>query len=42
MWVLTRRTAEWRGISAEKFATVVKDDIDMYRKIAIGTGIKPE
>lgn len=30
------------GISAEGFATVVKDDLDMYRKIAIGAGIKPE
>jgi len=39
MWVLTKRTADWRDISAEKFAAVVKDDVDMYRKIAIGTGI---
>jgi tripartite-type tricarboxylate transporter receptor subunit TctC len=30
------------GTSAEEFATVVKDDIEMYRKIATGAGIKPE
>ena len=30
------------GTSAEEFAAVVKDDIEMYRKIAAGAGIKPE
>jgi len=30
------------GTSAEEFATVVKDDIEMYRKIATAAGIKPE
>ncbi len=30
------------GGSAEDFAAVVKQDIEMYRKIAAGAGIKPE
>jgi len=30
------------GTSAEEFATVVKDDIEMYRKIATAANIKPE
>ena len=30
------------GTSAEEFAAVVKDDIEMYRKIATAAGIKPE
>jgi len=30
------------GTSAEEFATVVKNDIEMYRKIATAAGIKPE
>ena len=30
------------GTAAEEFAAVVKDDIEMYRKIATAAGIKPE
>ena len=30
------------GTSAEEFATVVKDDLEMYRKITTAAGIKPE
>ena len=30
------------GTSAEEFAAVVKNDIEMYRKIATAAGIKPE
>ena len=30
------------GSSAEDFAVVVRNDIEMYRKIATGAGIKPE
>ena len=30
------------GTSAEDFATVVKEDIEMYGKIAAAAGIKPE
>ena len=30
------------GSSAEDFAAVVRNDIEMYRKIAAGAGIKPE
>jgi len=30
------------GTSAEEFATVVRDDIEMYRKIATAAGIQPE
>ncbi len=30
------------GTSAEEFAIVVRDDIEMYRKIATSAGIKPE
>ena len=30
------------GTSAEEFVTVVKDDLEMYRKITTAAGIKPE
>ena len=30
------------GTSAEEFAAVVKNDIEMYGKIAVAAGIKPE
>jgi tripartite-type tricarboxylate transporter receptor subunit TctC len=30
------------GTSAEDFTAVVKDDIEMYRRIATAAGIKPE